>query len=588
MTYNELNQYILHYITEDKTRSAIMLTAPWGTGKSYYIQHELIPFLANKNHSCILVSLYGIKSLYDISKALYIESRLKFLKKDSEKFVTGKLAAKTVLKGVTSFFGIDLSMNSDIMQELYKSIDLSGKLIILEDLERSDIDILEILGYVNNLVEQDGAKVLLVSNENELIQYEESKDNQDGIPNYKNRMYTEVTQKYLTTKEKTVSDTIQFEPDFLGAIRKIMSDFNKKYFDYFLNDIEVKKIRHFLQNKAISNLRTFIFACQKISDIYNQIKPDTKNELDFIKTIFYSIVAFSQKIKSGEKIVWEGNVFSTELSSEDYPLFRFCYDYVMLQTLDISMVKTAKESLTKLRLYSKNKSANDNDLKILYEWWVYPETNVREAIKSITDKLQDKNHISFSEYGRIALYLVAIKNTIGCNIKKAKELLIKNLHGEWKEINADYIFTTIFDDNEKTEIKEEFNQLKMKMIESLTVGENAIFDYCPSSISKLYDSATRNDGTIFKNNTFAARFDPDKIVKMLKKCTAKNINNFRVVFLRVYQAENIRDFLAGDKEAIKKLLHKIKALEEFNRFDKIQKYQIHLFVINLSSILRKL
>lgn len=41
MTYQELNQYILHYLTEDKTKSAIMLTGPWGTGKSYYIQNEL-------------------------------------------------------------------------------------------------------------------------------------------------------------------------------------------------------------------------------------------------------------------------------------------------------------------------------------------------------------------------------------------------------------------------------------------------------------------------------------------------------------------------------------------------------------------
>ena len=45
MTYQDLNQYILHYLTEDKTQSAVMLTAPWGTGKSFYIQNELKPFL---------------------------------------------------------------------------------------------------------------------------------------------------------------------------------------------------------------------------------------------------------------------------------------------------------------------------------------------------------------------------------------------------------------------------------------------------------------------------------------------------------------------------------------------------------------
>ena len=109
-----LNKYILHYLTNDKTHSAIMLTAPWGTGKSYYIQHELVPFLAEDNnggHKCIVVSLYGMNTLFDLSRALYMESRFKKLVNPSEAATTGKFAAKTVLKGVTSFFNIDLSKN---------------------------------------------------------------------------------------------------------------------------------------------------------------------------------------------------------------------------------------------------------------------------------------------------------------------------------------------------------------------------------------------------------------------------------------------------------------------------------------------
>lgn len=60
MTFEKLNKYILHYIEEDRTKKAIMLTSPWGTGKSYYIQNELRPFLEdekNGKHKCIVVSL---------------------------------------------------------------------------------------------------------------------------------------------------------------------------------------------------------------------------------------------------------------------------------------------------------------------------------------------------------------------------------------------------------------------------------------------------------------------------------------------------------------------------------------------------
>ena len=36
MTVGELNRYIKHYLEEDKTHTAIMLTGEWGLGKSYY------------------------------------------------------------------------------------------------------------------------------------------------------------------------------------------------------------------------------------------------------------------------------------------------------------------------------------------------------------------------------------------------------------------------------------------------------------------------------------------------------------------------------------------------------------------------
>ena len=170
MTTEQLNEYIKHYLEEDKTKSAIMLNAPWGTGKSYYIQNELIDFLKKDDRNrCIVVSLYGMKELSEISKSIYIELRTKVLQNNSEKAETGKLVAKTVAKGITSFFGIDLSASEDDMLKLYESVNLSGKLIVLEDVERSNINILEILGYVNNLVEQDDVKVMLVANESEII-----------------------------------------------------------------------------------------------------------------------------------------------------------------------------------------------------------------------------------------------------------------------------------------------------------------------------------------------------------------------------------------------------------------------------------
>ncbi len=44
---------------------------------------------------------------------------------------------------------------------MYSSVDLSKNCLFFEDVERSNIEITKLLGYVNNLVERDGVKVLL-------------------------------------------------------------------------------------------------------------------------------------------------------------------------------------------------------------------------------------------------------------------------------------------------------------------------------------------------------------------------------------------------------------------------------------------
>lgn len=439
MTIPELNNYILHYVAEDKTGSAIMLSAPWGSGKTYYIQNELIPFLnkdENGKRKCIVVSLYGLNNTYELSKAIYLESRLKVINKDSETLVAGKLAVKTVVKGVASFFNVDLSKSEEDLKKLYESIDLSDKLIVIEDLERSGIDILEILGYVNNLVEQDGVKVLLVANEDELFEYEPLKISDpskeettkllDEFTHHKGREYTPYTKDYVKTKEKTISDTIIYEGDYARAIKNIIKRFESAYLNRFTEADRFDELISLCNAHEVFNLRSFIFACQKTVDILRIIQPSDSEDADFIKTIFYSIIFFSKKYKDGERLYWdEGHYLSIDLSSVEYPLFRFCYDYITEQTFDKGIVIEAKEELKKYRLYDQRKIYSDPDINTIYSWYVCSEKDVLTAIYSITEKLKAKFSIPYFEYGRIAAHLVTIKDILACDIDEAKSLLVK-------------------------------------------------------------------------------------------------------------------------------------------------------------------
>lgn len=439
MTYQELNQYILHYLTEDKTKSAIMLTGPWGTGKSYYIQNELKPFLEKKEnggHSCVIVSLYGLKDTSEISKSIYLGTRMKFLTAASEKSTTVTFAGETIIKGIAGAFGVDLSVSERSLKRLYASVNLTGKLVVLEDLERSGIDILEVLGYVNNLVEQDGVKVLLVANEEEIIKYElgnkviwrrKKEEIEEEIEEekrlheafdvpFENKgeiVQCRLSEDYLRLKEKTISDTIEFKEDYQTAIREIVQMFDNETLNKFSTVESIKDILDIMSHCQSYNLRSFIFACQKTSDIFSSLDEKYLSDENFVQAVFIGILSFVLKQKNGNAHTW-GNekYFSAVLGHEKAPLFKFCYDYIMRQITEFEDIEGAYQAYSELVLYDKNRSNNDNDIITLQTYYVRTDSDVLDAINNIERRLEVPEDISFYQYGTIAVYAIIIKGMI--------------------------------------------------------------------------------------------------------------------------------------------------------------------------------
>lgn len=619
MTYQDLNQYIFHYLTEDKTQSAIMLTAPWGSGKSFYIQNELKPFLkGNGNHDCVVVSLYGLKDLDEISKSIYLDLRTgvitnwwnknifshfpKKAQKITKEIVSaGKSVGSTIFKGLTGKIGINFDISDKNLKKLYGSIDLSGKLIILEDLERSGIDILEVLGYVNNLVEQDGVKVLLVANEEAIKQYKPltttTEDQQNVVElMYKatdnnGREFTETAKKYLEIKEKTISDTIQFEEDYSMAIIDIIPLFDDEILNRFANDSNVKDILNVMKSCKTFNLRSFIFVCQKSSDIFKKLGKKYLSDDNFVKAIFFGTLFFVLRQRNGKDEKWgQEKYFSIELGSAKTPLFKFCYDYITRQIEEFDEVENAYQSYLELMLYDSNRSNGDSDINTLQTYYIQTESNVLNALQSIEKRLENPEDISFYQYGTIAVYSILIKSLLGYDIDKIKKHLIDNLKGKGNKLQLEQIFRTIMSDECTDKQKEEYESLRKEMAKSLKICGEMIpeFDYLPEQSNLFCDSIVKNEYRYHIQKSFAAQFDMKRLSEMFKGCTAEQKQDIRMTFVEMYRVGNIRDFLINDKESIELLLDYIKSDRTSDIGDAIQKLQYDWFIQSLEEIVRKL
>lgn len=602
MTKDQLNQYIKHYIEKDLSKSAIMLSGEWGSGKSFYVNNILKPFLEDNKHRCVAISLYGLSKLTELSKSIYIEMRMKIIRPSSEVGNAGYILGTTIVKGISSFFGVDLTLDKEKLNELYKTIDLNGTLLILEDVERTKIDLFELFGFVNSLVEQEGVKVLLVTNEKELIEYEPiNVDNQeerefaelmDQITDNANRIYTEETKQYLRIKEKTISDTLIFENNQQDVVIQILSEFDELKKHCMNSEKVADEIVEIMDYHRIHNFRVLKFALQKVSDIFEVIFPQEDNfDIDFACSVLYGIIVFSIKVKSGNRIKWDGDEFySISLGKDGNPLLKFCFDYIMTQKQIPEDVGEYKKALEEYRLYQTDSFNNDEDMCVLNNYYTHKATEVVAALESIKNRLKKMTDIPYQQLGRIAYFAIRIKELIDYDNNEIKALLVDNVKGKEFQLSKYALFP--YEQHFETESGEkEYAALVGCMTEALKENDGELFDfsYKQEDLEAFHSKVLEEtkSGFFVNSGAFAARLNTDKLIQLIADCSAAQIDSIRHIFYRVYETSNIGDYLSGDYDSICKLKTGL-SIADFENFDEIQNYQIIMLDKNLEDISRKL
>lgn len=186
MNENIVN-FLNGYMMNPDPQYAVLLKGKWGCGKTHFINHWIDAYKGNPTTEQVLepiyVSLYGLSDTKQITTALNrVICPILYGKAAKAGKVLAKIASAMVLKHEVdlNYDGIsDLSINIGIDSlSKFKSNDSlanSKKLLIFDDLERCDIPMKKLLGYLNFFVEQCNCHLIVIGDEDKIAEGENKK-----------------------------------------------------------------------------------------------------------------------------------------------------------------------------------------------------------------------------------------------------------------------------------------------------------------------------------------------------------------------------------------------------------------------------
>ena len=585
MNNQEINLFIKNYLETDKTSSAIMISAPWGTGKSFYISNCLIPFVeSNCDYKCIVVSTYGLSSINELAQCIYSKNSRKTLSNTisviHSELANGGFSDKASL----AFNNIDLSFVPNNTGFLYSDLDLNNKLLILEDVERSSINILEILGYVNSLTEYNSAKIVMVANEEKLISYKQIEKDKKSI-----LVLTEEAEKYIKVKEKTIRDTIKYLPDIVNTIESVFKQFEDTNISKFIENRERELTERVIidvlgevlsSNRSIGlNLRSIIFALEKTKEMFDRIDFEIKGE--FFEELVLGNIAFCLKWKNDNTINWnDGNANS--LACKKHGLLKCSYDFIVNQEFDVQGFKKAqKQYFDNKDIFQKNDKLK-TVLGVLYDYYEQTEKDVKNSIVELI-ALVKGGSVPSSEYGKIANYLLSIKYTVR-NFDEIGECL--NYLLDTADYNdeklSEYVTYHSGIQLESAEANNELHEFKSKLLErKKQTNFLGTFNYEKEQLQDWLDYIHKEKDSFIEKRGFAKFINVDRFIDLLKKLSAKEIDDVRGAFHRVYSFSNLWDYFKDDLETLKNLELRILEMKAYSEFDNVQRLQIKWFYSNV-------
>ena len=551
----DLVESILDYIRAEYTDYAIMINGEWGSGKTYFWNHKIKPKIEamqvnGKKLTPIYMSLYGISNLEEISKKIFIETT-QLMDKNLKKFMgasgVGSIPeyAKTGLD-MANFFGV--TQNGDRL-DYAQFFSTDDKVLCFDDLERANVDVIDILGYINNFVEHDHIKTIIICNEKELstklknsnlemktfiATYLLDKENKLNIKTDKPMVERirdtieyvfDKANDYERIKEKLIGETFEYAPEFNYIINGLLMRYeNNADLIRFLRE-NTALITSTFNKSGTRNLRILKHALNNFKKIFDTVTnsyPNTNNRV--LQTMLIFTIAISFEIKAGKitkdkfvninnneeykSVLVSSRVFMDNRQfyikefdnnyyynfKAEYRFFKFIEKYVRTRIFDM---KIFKQNMEVIRDTVDTKQLPGYKRLLTEEYWKIPDDQFNGVIDETLDYVKN-GRIEIIQIVKLFSYLAYFikKDLINYDMRTIKSVFfngmnISSLTSTYcANVDEELSQVAIEDEFEPDmeEILKHFNEINMQL-KTKMYNEKAeeIFKYIPMKMEMFYD-----------------------------------------------------------------------------------------------------
>jgi hypothetical protein len=482
----DLVESILDYIRSDYTDYAVMLNGEWGSGKTHFWNNKIKKKIESmqlngKRYTTIYMSLYGISNLEEISKKIFMETT-QLMDKNLRRFMNSKGQetipeyAKTGID-MANFFGVTQNGNKLDYAEFFATDD---KVLCFDDLERANVDVIDILGYINNFVEHDHIKTIIICNEKELATKLKSSnlemktfiatyllDKQNELNKSDKPMVEKIQDKiehvfdkandYERIKEKLIGETFEYAPKFDYIINGILMRYeNNPDLIRFLRENTGIIISTF-NRSGTRNLRILKHALNDFKKIYEMVNKSYSNTSNRVmQTMLIFTIAVSFEIKAGKitkekfinikdneeyksilvssRILMDNRQFYIKEFDQnyyynfksEYRFFKFIEYYVRTRIFDM---KLFKENMDTIRNTVDTENLPSYKRLLTEEYWKISDNEFEAVIEDIIEDVKE-GKIKLIDMVKIFAYFsyFSRKGLIKYDLKTLKSMFFNGMN----------------------------------------------------------------------------------------------------------------------------------------------------------------